>query len=424
MFATSRRHREPGQTLVLFALMLTGILLATSLIIDVGNDWAQQRATQNATDAAAEAGTVIIAQYLAGSTVPPPGGTCPLQPQPANTWDLAVCQATYGSAQTAGITLSGAVYTDYQGNPIIDGSGNPVAVGQGFPTGAQGIRAYGSRTFGTSFARVAGIDSMTVTSQATALTGAVSSYCPPGTSCGVLPLTIPYVVSYCDGSGKLTVGDSNWPLLGANEVASGANEQTVPICKNKNGDIGGGSAGSVGFIDLTTLTPASNVHLVPGACTGGNGAQDITNQIQNNCFSDLSFPAWVKTVPGGAGKGGPNGPQGTMNTLLHGKVVLLPMFDFSCSAQPTGPNKSDCSTYPQSSGSGNNTWYHITTFTNFLFDQADLSGNAKKTCGGPGNGSDGCLKGWFVKALTTPGQLQMGPVTPGTNQPLGVELIR
>ena len=418
MQSRASRHLPPrGQALVLFALLLTGLLLGTALVVDLGNAWAQQRATQNAADSAAEAGTVVIVQYLAGSTVPPTTGSCPLTPQPANQWDLAVCNAVYGSALAGGISLTAAKYTDYAGSPIGD-------VGAGFPAGAQGIRTYGSRTFGTSFARVAGINSMTTNAQATAVSGAVSAYCPPGTTCGVLPLTIPFVVTYCDGSGKLVVGDTgSWPELGI-EQATPANEQTIPICKNKNGDIGGGSAGSVGFIDFTTVTPSSAVHLT-GNCTGGNGAGDITNQIQNGCFTNLSFPVWVKTVPGGAGKGGPNnGPQAAINTLLHGKVVLLPLFDFSCSSQPSGSNKSDCSTYPQSSGAGNNTWYHITTFANFLVDQADLSGSAKKICGGPGNGSDGCLRGWFVKALSTPGTLQLGPVTPNTNQPLGVELIK
>ena len=411
-----REIRERGQTLVLFTLFLTGILLSVALVVDVGNDWAQQRATQNATDSAAEAGTVVIVQYLAGSTVPPTSGSCPLSPQPSSQWDLAVCKAVYGSAQAGGITLTSAKYTDYAGNPVAD-------IGSGFPSGAQGVQASGSRTFGTSFARVAGITSMTVSTNATAVSGAVSSYCPPGTTCGVLPLTIPYVVSTCNESGKLfTVGDSSWPEIGSSQ-ATPANEVTVPVCKNQNGDIGGGSAGSVGFIDLTTLTPASQVHLT-GSCTGGNGAGDITDQIINGCFTNLSFPAWVKTIPGGVGKGGPNGPQNTINTLLHGKVVMLPLFDFSCSTQPTGPNKTDCSTYPTSSGSGNNTWYHITTFTNFLMDQADFSGSAKQTCKIDGNGSDGCLRGWFVKALDTPGTLSLGPVAPNTNQPLGVELIR
>lgn len=417
MFAASRRER--GQTLVLFALVLTGILLATSLVIDVGNDWAQQRATQNATDSAAEAGTVVIAQYLAGSTVPPTSGTCPLSPSPADAWDLAVCQAIYGSAQAGGITLSSAVYTDYQGNPIAGGSGYPSQVGQGFPTGAQGIRAYGSRTFGTSFARVAGINSMTVTSQATAVTDAISSYCPAGTTCGALPLTIPFVASQCDGSGKLVVGDQNWPMLGSSQATS-SNEVSVPICKNQNIGIAGNSSGSVGWIDYTTVIPSTAANQT-GQCSGGNAAGAITSQIQNNCFTNLSFPAWVKTIPGGVGKSGPAAQTAIDN--LHGDVVLIPLFDFACKDQPTGASRSDCDTYPTSSGNGNGTWYHITTFTYFLVDHADFSGSAKKSCQS-GNGSDGCLYGWFVKSLDTPGQLQLGPVTPGTSQPLGVELIR
>jgi Flp pilus assembly protein TadG len=415
MSCSTGQHRPAkGQALVLFALLLTGILLGTALVVDVGNAWAQERVTQNAADSSAEAGAVVIVQYLAGSTVPPTGGGCPISPLPSNQWDLAVCDAVYGNAQAAGVTLTAAKYTDYAGNLIGD-------IGAGFPSGAQGVRTYGSRTFETSFARVIGMNAMTVNAQATAVSGAITSYCPPGTACGVLPLTIPYVVSLCNDSGKMTVGDSSWPLLGSSQ-ANASNEVTVPICKNQNGDIGGGSAGSVGFIDFTTIVPTSAAHQT-GQCQGGNSANAITSQITNGCFTNLSFPAWVKTIPGGVSKGGPNGPQAAIDAL-HGQVVLLPLFDFACKDQPTGPNKSDCDTYPTPTGAGDNTWYHITTFANFLVDQAFLAGSAKKDCGGTKNGSDACLTGWFVKALTTPGTLQLGPVAPNTNQPLGVELIK
>lgn len=402
---------QGGQLLVLFAIFLTGMLLVVGLVVDVGNNWAQQRATQNAADSSAEAGTVVIVQYLAGSTVPPTTGSCPFGT--AVTWDLAVCKAVYGNAQAGGVTITSAQYTDYAGDPIA-GS----AVGSGFPAGAQGVRLYASRSFGTSFARLAGLNTMTVDAQATAVSGASSSYCLPGEVCGILPLTIPYVASNCDGSGKLVPGDSGWPIVGSSQMTA-ANRATVPICKNKEGDIGGGSAGSVGFIDLTTIIPTANAQQT-GSCSGGNGPGDIVNQIQNNCFTNLSFPVWVKTVPGGAGQGGPNnGPQAAINAL-QGDTVLIPLFDFSCKDQPTGPLKTDCSSYPASTGAGNNTWYHITTFQPFTVDEADLAGNDKKKC----EPDKACLKGWFTKALDSPGNLQLGPVTPNSNKLLGVELIK
>ena len=48
------------------ALSMTVILAATAMVIDGGNAMAQQRGTQNATDAAALAGALVIAEKMGG----------------------------------------------------------------------------------------------------------------------------------------------------------------------------------------------------------------------------------------------------------------------------------------------------------------------------------------------------------------------
>ena len=63
------------------------------------------------------------------------------------------------------------------------------------PAGAQGVRAFASRQFGTYFARAIGIASFTATTQATAVTGIVTTLCLAGTGCGLFPITVPYVTS-------------------------------------------------------------------------------------------------------------------------------------------------------------------------------------------------------------------------------------
>jgi hypothetical protein len=50
------RSGQRGQALPLFALMLTAMLAATGLVVDVGGAWAQERSQQKAADAAALAG--------------------------------------------------------------------------------------------------------------------------------------------------------------------------------------------------------------------------------------------------------------------------------------------------------------------------------------------------------------------------------
>ena len=59
---------ERGQVLAIFAAGLLALLVAVGVVIDGGNAMAQQRDTQNGADAASEAGTTVIAQYLMGGS--------------------------------------------------------------------------------------------------------------------------------------------------------------------------------------------------------------------------------------------------------------------------------------------------------------------------------------------------------------------
>jgi hypothetical protein len=109
-----------------------------------------------------------------------------------------------------------------------------------------------------------------------------------------------------------------------------------------------------------------------------------------------------------------------------GQVVSIPMFDGICKSQPSGTALSAC-TNP--GAYGKNTWYHIPYFTSFLLDQAYTSGNNSVVCNsGPGsppvggNGSNGCLKGWWVKVV---GEGQVSQYIGGLANPnLGVQLIK
>jgi len=405
----SRQRRETGQVLVLFLLGLTALLAATALVIDGGNAMAQQRRVQNGVDAASLAGTVVIAQNLAQGSAPTLTGTCPITTQDA--WDLAVCTAVYGTGTTDGVSIGSAFYTSWNGSPI-----GPV--GNGLPTGAQGVQAFGSHAFGTYFARAIGIAQLTASAQSTAVTGIVTSICPPGSVCSLLPLTIPFVTSLCNSNGSLSPGTKDWLFLG-NADMNANNEAIVPICKNQNNNIGGGSSGSVGWIDYSTAIGASN----NGSC--GN---KILDQVTAPCVVSLQFPTWVQTFAGGVGQDGP-AIETAINTQYHNQVVGIPLFDGTCKVQPSGTAQGDC---PNGQiGVGVNTWYWIPSFVNFKLDYSYLAGNDRKSCndipGSPptgGNGSDGCLKGWFTIALDSPGSIQLGSVTAGDGKLFGVQLIR
>jgi Flp pilus assembly protein TadG len=414
------RDRARGQVLVIFVLSFFALIGGTAFVVDGGNAMAQQRAAQNGADAASQAGTVVVAQFLmGGNSATGATGTCPTTP--GDPWDLEVCKAVYGSAALNDVTIGSAVYVDYKGDPILDGTGAQMTVGGGVmpQTGtiAQGVRAGVSRQFGTYFARAIGLPSFTASTQATAVTGTVTTLCPAGSGCGLFPITVPTQVDTCDGSGKLQPGDLEWPYLGDADTTSD-NEANVPICKNKNDDIGGGSAGSVGWLDYSTAI---------GVTTTGTCGNTFKDAVLSPCVSSLTFPTWVQTFAGGVGKGG-KAIEDALNSY-SGDTVQVPLFDGTCKVKPPTTALAACAA--GDIGTGSNTWYHIPTFASFKLDAFFLNGNDKKQCGqlpgtplGASNGADGCFKGWWVVGLTSPGAINLGPVTPNTSNQLGVQLIK
>ena len=228
---------------------------------------------------------------------------------------------------------------------------------------------------------------------------------------------MPYVTSNCDNNGTLTPGVGAWPYLGTSDMNAG-NEAIVPLCKDKNDDIGGGSAGSVGWLDLATGI---------GVTTDGTCANNFRDAITDPCVTSIPFPTWIQTFPGGVGKGGP-AIQNAINAY-HDDVINIPLFDGTCKVRPTGTNLNDC---PSGEiGVGANTWYHIPSFGGFRLDYIYINGNDRKECdnapGQPyvtGNGANGCLKGWWTVPVPGPGAIDLGAVSPSTTNRLGVQLIK
>jgi Flp pilus assembly protein TadG len=367
--------------LVLVVLAMVGLIAMVAIVIDGGNAWVQQRGTQNGTDAAAEAGAVVLVEHLAGS--PMPAG--------ATSWDAAIAGAIGTSLMQNGVTLVTADYTDVNGNNLLLSNGQPVQVGQAtggtIPTGAAGVQVQGNRSFSTYFAGVIGLTHMTTQASATAVAGILAS------ATGFLPVTFPVAIATCAGNGSLVPGQTPWPIVGPPATPSPGNEAIVPLCKN--------GPGAVGWLDL--------------------GSGTLAQQISSPTTQTFTLPTWLQTNPGNPNT---SDVQSALNKY-DGQVVLLPMFDGTCKNEPSGTSLSDCS----SPGVGNNTWYHIPQFTGFLLDQAYTSGNNFPACnsapGGPpagGNGSNGCLKGWFVSRITS-GEVVAGGGS-SANPALGVQLIK
>ncbi|HUS21078.1 MAG TPA: pilus assembly protein TadG-related protein [Aeromicrobium sp.] len=346
------RRREGGQALVFVALSMTVVLAAAAMVIDGGNAMAQQRGTQNATDAAALAGALTLAQNMGGDD--------------KNDGDVRTAMLRAFSNNDS--TMGTSYYVDYDYGVV-----GTVGRGGSIPNDAAGVQVAGSRTFDTFLAGIVGMNTMTSGGSATAMAGALRSICSSDNGCGVAPVTFSIPITSCDGTSRpLRIG-VDWPLVSldvAKADSGGAYMSIVPLCKN--------GPGGVGWLDM--------------GC-GGN----LEDEMRKSCNGPFDIPAWFQTAAGNV-----NSIESAVNETYRGEMMLIPMFDATCRDIPSTGLPADC-TDP---GNGNNLYYHIPRFAKFLLDEAYIQGDNSSVCNsGPGtpyiggNGGTSCFKGWFVEYI-------------------------
>jgi Flp pilus assembly protein TadG len=367
-------ERESGQIFVLFALGLVVMIAGTALVIDTGIAYSQQRGVQNGADAAANAGAVVLAQRLGGAT----------------KTDAEVASAITFSAGTNQITQT-AYYTNVSGQPI-DATGTAVAPSAAVPVGttgtippnAQGVHVGGSRTFGTTFARVVGFTDWTASSEATAVTGRLIGG-------AFLPVIFPVNITDCAGNGNLGLPKDQWPISqpGAPGQHPVGTEYIVPLCKT--------GGGSFMVLDL--------------------------DGTRNNCDDEVTNPPPIQwdTFPVSVASDNGNNCAKKMEDEVNarsGQIVLVPICD-----------NNDCNT-----SGGSHAEYHVTGvvafYLDYMSDQNNKNNPDCQTHTNPdgqvlqtisGNGSSSCIAGWFIHFITT-GPVGAGPV--GTGDSIGIQLIK
>jgi hypothetical protein len=399
----SAKH-ERGQVIVIVALGMLGFIAMVALVVDGGHAWGEQRDSQNGTDAASEAGAVVLAKNLPFTIA---GNAAPYS-------DDDVLSAVQITAGDNNIDLDSAYYTDFNGNRLA----GPIAVGSlgaaAPPATALGVEANGSKEFDTFLAGVIGFQTMTTRTSATARTGVVSE-APPYT---VLPITFPVTVTGCDNTNGV-VSDPNgarWTL---------GQYYIVPLCS--------GGPGNVGWLDWDVREPGS-----PDPCDGtGNGEAELVCSVDSPSNPAMQIPDWYYVSQTG-NQSDPalqdalnqySVPPAPEQNAPAGTTVLIPLFDATCSSEPTGAGSEltgACSTGP---GTGQSMWYHLQDWTSFEIDWVDVNGGSRRCStdevisGTTGNGSTGCFGGWF-RGYMGPGVLR----APGSGDTQaaywGVALIR
>ena len=172
-----KTEKERGQAVVIVAFAMVALLLAVGLALDGGYLHASRRQAQNGADAAALAGTRVLAEAIL---------TC----RPGDQADdAAVQQAVLDLAAQNGIPNDGqrgkvlAWYVDADENRLGE-------VGAGtIPHGATGVEVTLIITRPTTFMRLGGINHFRVPGEATAMTGKITQM-----TGGILPIGVPLMV--------------------------------------------------------------------------------------------------------------------------------------------------------------------------------------------------------------------------------------
>jgi hypothetical protein len=177
---------ERGQSIVIIAAAMIGLLALAGLAIDGGNMFLQRRRAQNAADSGALAGTRILAELVI---------TC----QDGDSEDDARVAAavtelvsTNGFSSSNGSTITAwYVDKDSQRLGVVGGLDGGAADaddddGGGIPESATGVEVQLGASFPTYFLKAVGIENGTVGTEATAMTGRILQF-----DGGMLPIGIP-----------------------------------------------------------------------------------------------------------------------------------------------------------------------------------------------------------------------------------------
>jgi putative Flp pilus-assembly TadE/G-like protein len=366
---SSRRPR--GQVIPITALAMIALIGGVALILEGGNAYAHQREAQNGSDAVANAGATVLAQYLGGTTKSDADVVASMN-SVSNANFLNDYDGYYTDVTGQWLTPGGAITTS---------QGAAARVGDGLiPPGAQGVQALGTQTFATTFGRVIGFPQFTASADAISVAGALAGG-------GIMPLVFPVNIVDCETNGDLGTGETSWQVSNPPTTPGGnpvGQEYIVPLCKT--------GGGSFMILDLDG--------------TMNNCDDEVANPPAKQF---ASFPVIVQSDNG-------NNCANLMDDEFNarsGQVVLIPVCDGDCTT--TG---------------GSHATYHIIRVAAFFVDYfSDQNNGINAACVGngttlvpiAGNGSSSCIAGWFVRYITS------GPVTGGPVQgagAIGVQLVK
>ncbi len=285
--------RESGQIIVLVALLLVGLVAMLGLVLDGGGMYMQRRRMQNAADAGAIAGAVVMAE----------GADNAQAEAKATEYTMA-----HNQAEACEVT--------------IDGARIAVVAKVGYPT---------------TFARIVGLDHVTVTARA------VAGYAPVGSLYGVAPIAVR------DFDYQFSVPYTIW--------------DDTKDADPTSGQIQGGYRG---WLNLECVYPMK---------CGDGGASDLKEWMTGGYPGHTNVDTWIR------------GSSGVKTSVIEqaqvGQILKVVIFD---AIETKFPGKE---------------YYHALKFAAFKVSKVYASGTPKGIqgtfecyffAGPPGNGEDGGVR--------------------------------
>jgi Flp pilus assembly protein TadG len=185
----SRSRSQEGQSLVIIAVVFVVLVIFAGLAIDGGNTFVQRRQAQNASDAAAMAGTRLIAAVIQSCDAFDSAALAAIDAEIHRTINQYAEQN--GISDTDGI--AGNEVNDNVVAYYVDSSAAVISlVGTGdLPTGTSGVRVAVQDTHDTFFLPIARIKEFGSAAPATALTGKLKQPAVGGKP--IIPIAVPYI---------------------------------------------------------------------------------------------------------------------------------------------------------------------------------------------------------------------------------------
>jgi len=341
---------ERGQTLVIFVFALIGLLGMLGLAIDGGTVLLERRRMQNASDAAALAGTRQLAELTCDTTIS------------AHDGDQYILAEVRKYARKNGVRDPNnniiAEYLQFDGDDnIVPYSpeklvGNSLSGGVGIPDGAAGISATARIERSTHFVTLLGIHSAGAAAPAVAVTG------PLAAGGGLRPFGVPV------------------ELVEDLDPDDPSNNDFSITFKNDGGEImwAGQTAQHRGWMNLAYVWNQGEHDTFPRAVDDNAGASELKEWMedgwQGTLYADCLWfgenCAWgdyVHAKPGTNSSAICKAPEAPTE-------IIIPVYDYipDCIDEPVPGHKPDCPTQ------GGSYVYHIVGFAGTLITDCSQGG--------------------------------------------------